>query len=72
MGYAGYIRTKEGVKQRRRLSTEDKKDIMRRLGKKCAICGATEDLHLHHKIPVSQGGISNIKNLEVRCEKHRY
>jgi 5-methylcytosine-specific restriction endonuclease McrA len=72
MGYAGYIPTKTGAKQRRRLSTRDKKDLMRRLGKRCAVCGATEGVHLHHKVPVSQGGISNKRNLEVRCEKHRY
>ena len=72
MGYAGYVPTPNGAKMRRRLSSRDRRDLLRRLGRSCAVCGSRENLHLHHKLPVSQGGANNIRNLEPRCEEHRY
>jgi 5-methylcytosine-specific restriction endonuclease McrA len=36
----------------------------------CAVCGAKEDLELHHIIPLAMGGNNNIDNIMVLCHKH--
>lgn len=36
--------------------------------KVCEICGKTDNLEIHHKIPVYCGGISNPDNLKVLCK----
>jgi hypothetical protein len=72
MGYAGYVPTPNGAEMPRRLSSGDRQDLMRRLGRNCAVCGSRENLHLYHQRPVAQGGANNIRNLEPPCERHRY
>jgi len=37
------------------------------LGGSCIKCKSTENLQLHHKIPLSKGGQDEVKNLEVLC-----
>jgi len=44
---------------------------MLRLGRRCAVCGAAQDLHLYHRWPVPEGGPHPIRNLEVRREHPR-
>ena len=34
---------------------------------KCVQCGATEDLHFHHKIPWSRGGTNTVNNIQLLC-----
>jgi hypothetical protein len=36
----------------------------------CAICGSKEKLEIDHIIPVSKGGSSTYRNLQLLCEKH--
>jgi hypothetical protein len=36
----------------------------------CAICGSKEDLHQHHFVPRSQGGVDDETNLLTVCYKH--
>lgn len=41
---------------------------VRFLGGKCAVCGNTEDLHIHH---IDGNWLNNdVKNLELLCSKH--
>ncbi len=37
---------------------------------KCAICGSKEKLEIDHIIPVSKGGSSTYRNLQLLCENH--
>ena len=34
---------------------------------KCELCGNTQQLQVHHILPVSQGGRNNPENLQVVC-----
>lgn len=46
----------------------DRKDIPKqKLYSKCSNCGSTEDLVIHHIIPVTLGGTSDISNLVCLC-----
>lgn len=36
---------------------------------KCDYCGSDEDLHLHHIVPLSWGGISSKENCLTLCQK---
>lgn len=38
-------------------------------GHKCKICGDINDIHVHHIIPISQGGTNVIENLIPLCKK---
>lgn len=42
------------------------------LGGKCIKCDEKDldQLHIHHKIPVSDGGSDEPSNLEILCKKH--
>ena len=49
-----------------------KRKALKRAGYRCAECGATQDLQVHHIVPVSVGGGDNQRNLQVLCDKcHR-
>ena len=43
--------------------------VGQRDGYQCNKCGGTNTLHLHHIIPLSQGGNNKIDNLEYQCVK---
>jgi 5-methylcytosine-specific restriction endonuclease McrA len=38
--------------------------------KGCRLCGAAEDLHVHHVIPAREGGTTEPPNLLVLCREH--
>jgi 5-methylcytosine-specific restriction endonuclease McrA len=40
---------------------------LRRDDNKCTKCGATEDLHVHHIIPITHGGGHEMDNLKTLC-----
>lgn len=42
--------------------------IRKRDGDRCARCGATSPLHVHHRIRRSQGGRNDSSNLVTLCE----
>jgi hypothetical protein len=42
-------------------------DMMNEHGNCCYICGSNDSLELHHIIPISKGGTSDIKNLRMLC-----
>lgn len=39
-------------------------------GKKCAVCGKTEGLEIHHVKPLANGGTNDFNNLLVVCREH--
>jgi hypothetical protein len=44
-----------------------REEALARAGHRCTWCGAREDLHVHHKKPVSEGGTDAQSNLTVLC-----
>lgn len=69
-------RKKNKKKYRRKIEEETRINVLKRDKEKCVICGNNSRLHIHHKIPVSDGGTDDLDNLETLCdlchaEKHR-
>jgi hypothetical protein len=55
----------------RLIPTEVKKEVWKRDGGKCVICGETKNLHFDHELPFSKGGTSlTAKNVRLLCVKH--
>ena len=47
---------------------DDIKDtILKKYGYKCSICGKTNNLQMHHKIPIKDGGTNDLFNLIPLC-----
>lgn len=55
------------VRKRAAIPSSVKQAVWQRDGGRCAICGATTDLHFDHVIPVSKGGGNSPKNLQILC-----
>jgi hypothetical protein len=61
----------EGEQRRRVIPTHVKLQVWKRDGGKCAICGATNELHFDHIIPFSKGGTSLVAdNVQLLCARH--
>ncbi len=59
------------LEHRRLISSEVKKEVWKRDGGKCVICGETQNLHFDHDLPFSKGGTSlTEKNVRLLCMKH--
>ncbi len=43
--------------------------VLDRDGYKCQLCGAKQDLHLHHIVPRSKGGVDRPENLITLCSE---
>lgn len=58
--------------QRRRIvPTAVKLEVWKRDGGKCAVCGATDELHFDHIIPFVKGGTSlTAENVQLLCARH--
>jgi predicted HNH restriction endonuclease len=55
----------------RLIPSEVKKEVWKRDGGKCVICGSTENLHFDHDLPFSLGGTGlTAKNVRLLCMKH--
>lgn len=55
----------------RLIPSQVKKEVWKRDGGKCVMCGATDNLHFDHDLPFSKGGTSlSIKNVKLLCMKH--
>jgi hypothetical protein len=44
-----------------------KKKVKQRDNYSCTTCGYQEELHVHHKVPTSEGGTNELSNLTTIC-----
>ncbi len=56
------------INKRERISKGTMNEVWRRDEGKCAECGSREKLEFDHIIPVSKGGSSTYRNLQLLCE----
>lgn len=55
----------------RLIPSEVKKEVWKRDGGKCVICGARDELHFDHDLPYSKGGTSiTAANVKLLCARH--
>jgi len=55
----------------RLIPSEIKKEVWKRDGGRCVICGDMKNLHFDHDLPFSKGGTSiSAKNVRLLCMKH--
>jgi hypothetical protein len=73
----GYFFPEETIKKsssnktkRDSISVEVQREVWKRDGGVCIICGSQEKLEYDHIIPVSKGGSSTARNIQLLCEKH--
>ncbi len=53
------------------IPSDIKKEVWKRDGGKCVICGDAKNLHFDHELPFSKGGTSlTAKNVRLLCVKH--
>lgn len=55
--------------EKMKLNDSLKEKVFERDGRKCALCGSTEKLCIDHIFPLSRGGPTVLRNLQVLCEK---
>jgi 5-methylcytosine-specific restriction endonuclease McrA len=53
--------------RREAISEDVRREVFRRDGGRCAVCGSGELLQFDHVIPVALGGASTAANLQVLC-----
>jgi hypothetical protein len=60
------------VPERRRIvPSAVKLTVWKRDGGKCVVCGAKDELHFDHVVPVSKGGTSLVaENIQLLCARH--
>jgi hypothetical protein len=59
------------IEHTRLIPSEVKREVWKRDGGKCVICGGTKNLHFDHDLPFSRGGTSlSVKNVKLLCMKH--
>ena len=57
--------------RRRVIPTAVKLEVWKRDGGKCRECGATDELHFDHIVPVAKGGTSLVAdNIQLLCARH--
>lgn len=61
----------QNMHKRRLIPSRVKQEVWKRDGGKCVLCGASENLHFDHIIPVSKGGSSTrAENIQLLCARH--
>jgi hypothetical protein len=59
------------AERRRVIPSKVKLEVWQRDGAKCAICGATDELHFDHILPFAKGGTSlTAANVQLLCARH--
>jgi hypothetical protein len=57
--------------RRRVIPTRVKLEVWKRDSAKCVVCGATDELHFDHVVPVAKGGTSMVAdNIQLLCARH--
>lgn len=57
--------------RRRLIPTSVKLEVWKRDGGRCAMCGATDELHFDHIVPFAKGGTSATpENVQILCARH--
>lgn len=64
----GVIDQRKSSANRKSIPPSRRKAVMDRDGNQCVRCGSTEELEIHHIIPVSHGGLNHSRNLATLCE----
>lgn len=54
---------------RKKITEKQRKEIFDRDGWKCVFCGDTKNLQVDHKFPFSQGGTTEMGNLQTLCKQ---
>ena len=63
--------TDHELKHTRLIPSEVKKEVWKRDGGQCVLCGAKINLHFDHDLPFSRGGTSlSASNVKLLCLKH--
>lgn len=57
------------TKSRTRIPDDVRLAVWTRDGGRCVKCGATQDLEFDHLIPVSRGGSSTERNVQILCQR---
>lgn len=60
--------SQESIQRREVIPSEVRREVWRRDGGRCVQCGSQERLEYDHIIPVSKGGSSTARNLQLLCE----
>ena len=64
-------RQQERLDRRRLIPTLVKIEVWERDKGRCAVCGATDELHFDHVLPFSKGGTSlTAENVQLLCARH--
>lgn len=59
------------AERRRLIPTQVKLEVWKRDSGKCVMCGATDELHFDHIVPISKGGTSVVaENIQLLCARH--
>ncbi len=62
---------KKTVEHTRLIPSEIKREVWKRDGGKCVVCGEVKNLHFDHDLPYSKGGTSSSsKNVRLLCRTH--
>jgi 5-methylcytosine-specific restriction endonuclease McrA len=59
---------REPVILRKPISKQQREETLKKYGRKCVICGSTENLQIDHIIPVISNGTNDADNLQVLCK----
>jgi len=60
---------RQATNQRGPIPSDVKIAVWRRDGGKCVKCGSEVELEFDHIIPVSKGGSSTFRNVQILCKK---
>jgi hypothetical protein len=56
-----------GLTRRLPISPEMMRAVIERDGRRCVLCGATENIQFDHILPIALGGATSAENLQILC-----